>query len=66
MTVTVNGELREIPEGLSVAELLQELGIRTGRIAVELNREVLPRDLYGTRRLADGDVVEIVHFIGGG
>jgi sulfur carrier protein len=66
MNVQVNGEKREIKEGLSVAELLVELEIRPGRVVVELNRDVLARDAHGATVLKDGDAIEIVHFVGGG
>ena len=66
MRVTVNGESRELDASLSVASLLQSLSLSAGRIAVEINEEVVPRDAYGERRLAAGDRIEIVHFVGGG
>jgi sulfur carrier protein len=66
MNVQVNGEKKEIGEGLSVAELLAELEIRPGRVVVELNRDVLARDAHGATVLKDGDAIEIVHFVGGG
>jgi sulfur carrier protein len=66
MRVTLNGEARELREGLTVAELVGDLGLRARRIAVEVNLDVLPRDAYAAHALRDGDVVEIVHFIGGG
>ncbi|MGH7768026.1 MAG: sulfur carrier protein ThiS [Candidatus Binatia bacterium] len=66
MTVQINGEKKEIKEGLSVASLLEELGIRTGRVVVELNRDVLARGAHGATLLQEGDAVEIVHFVGGG
>jgi thiamine biosynthesis protein ThiS len=66
MQVTLNGEPRNLRDGLTVAELVDDLGLRARRIAVEINLDVLPRDIYAERALCDGDVVEIVHFIGGG
>ena len=66
MVVQINGEKREIAGGTSVAKLLEELAIRPGRVVVELNRDVLSRDAHGTTFLKEGDVVEIVHFVGGG
>ena len=66
MIVQVNGEKKEIKEGLSMAELLAELEIRPGRVVVELNRDVLARDAHGATVLKEGDAVEIVHFVGGG
>ncbi len=66
MIVHINGEDKEIPAGLSVSGLLDELGVRPGRVVVELNRDVLPRDAHGSTLLKEGDRVEIVHFVGGG
>lgn len=66
MRVMVNGEARELRDGLTVAELVGELGLQARRIAVELNLDVLPRDDFSARTLRDGDAVEIVQFVGGG
>jgi len=66
MEIMLNGERRTLRDGLSVADLIAELQLARRRLAVEVNREVLARDDYVTRVLAAGDVVEIVHFIGGG
>ena len=52
--------------GLNVAQLLEHLGIRPGRVVVELNRDILPRDAHGATVLNEGDSLEIVHFVGGG
>ena len=64
--IELNGEHREVPEGMSLADLIDELGLRGRRIAVEVNREIVPKSRHGDHRLADGDRVEIVHAIGGG
>jgi sulfur carrier protein len=66
MNVTINGESREIPDGLTVSDLLSHLGLTEGRVAVEYNRNILPRDQWPTTAVAAGDVFEIVHFVGGG
>ena len=66
MIVFINGEKREIAAELSVAQLLQELGIRPGRVVVELNRDVVSRESHDTTFLKEGDNIEIVHFVGGG
>lgn len=66
MTVTLNGEKRECREGLTLTELVAELGLGARRIAVEVNRDIIPRDEYASRRLQRGDEIEIVHFVGGG
>ena len=61
-----NGENRSLPEGATVADLLQAEQLATRRVAVELNGEIVPRSIHGTRVLASGDVVEVVHALGGG
>ncbi len=66
MHVIINGEAQTLTEGLTIADLISHLGLKQRRVAVELNREILPREHYGERALADGDQVEIVHFVGGG
>jgi sulfur carrier protein len=66
MRVTLNGEARDLLEGLTVNDLVDELGLGKRRIAVEVNRDILPRDDYARYALREGDVVEIVQFIGGG
>jgi len=64
--VHINGEKKEIAADLSLAQLLQELGIHPGRVVVELNRAVIARGSYDTTFLKEGDNIEIVHFVGGG
>ena len=66
MRVTVNGEARDVPEGATVATLLAAMGATGGRVAVERNREIVPRAEHGTARLAEGDQIEVVQFVGGG
>ena len=66
MRVIVNGESRELDTGCSVAQLLAQLRLMAGRVAVEINEEVVPRDAYPARHLATDDRIEIVHFVGGG
>lgn len=66
MHIVLNGERRPLADGCTVAELLQSAGFGDRRVAVEINREVLPRSRHATHPLADGDVVEIIHAIGGG
>ena len=66
MKLKINGEEREIADGLTVTALLEELKIRPARVVVERNREIVAREVYGITRLADGDMPEIVHFVGGG
>jgi sulfur carrier protein len=66
MQLQVNGEMVCLPEGATLEQLLTHLGIGTGRVAVEINREIIPRSRHGSHTLNDGDAVEIVHAIGGG
>ena len=64
--IHVNGEARTWRSGATVADLLQDLAIRTERVAVELNLEILDRAAFGQRQIKDGDRVAILSFIGGG
>ncbi len=66
MNVVVNGESREVPEGLSVAALLRHLGIAADRVAIERNQEILSRARWESTPVQAGDRFEIVHFVGGG
>lgn len=66
MQLTVNGEPYELPAPATVAGLLARLGVTAGRVAVEINEDVVPRGTYETHPLAAGDRVEIVQFVGGG
>ena len=66
MQLTVNGEPHEVPEPLTVRGLVEHLGLCEGPVAVELNRTVVPRADHATTPLSANDVIEIVHFVGGG
>jgi thiamine biosynthesis protein ThiS len=66
MRVKINGEDREMDDGLTLTALLELLQIRPGRVVVERNREIVPRDTYSATLINDGDTLEIVHFVGGG
>jgi sulfur carrier protein len=66
MKIHVNGEEKEITHGMSVAHLLDELQIRPGRVVVELNRAIVSREAHESTSLKEGDMVEVVHFVGGG
>jgi len=66
MTLHINGEQREFPDGLTVAALVAHLGMKPDRVAVELNLEIVPRTQWETTRLKDEDKIEVVHFVGGG
>jgi len=64
--VRINGEHRRVMGGISVAEMLNELGLDPLRVAVERNLEIVPRGTLGQVCVEDGDDFEIVHFVGGG
>lgn len=66
ISVSVNGEARQLPSDTTVAELLAQLAPAGRRIAVERNGAIVPKSLHGTTLLADGDRLEIVIAVGGG
>jgi thiamine biosynthesis protein ThiS len=66
MRVVVNGEERQVAPDITVRELLAELGLGDQLVAVERNAAIVPRAEHGEHRLADGDEIEVVHFVGGG
>ena len=66
MKLQINGQEREFPSPLSLAALVESLGMQAGRVAVELNRNIVPREQWATTSLAEGDQLEVVHFVGGG
>ncbi|HET9160344.1 MAG TPA: sulfur carrier protein ThiS [Caulobacteraceae bacterium] len=66
MRLTVNGEERAFTQIVHVADLVAALGLDARKVAVERNLEIVPRSTYAAVGLADGDRIEIVHFIGGG
>jgi sulfur carrier protein len=66
MQVTVNGRDTEVPDGVSVRALLHHLELASGPVAVEINRTIVPRAKHESHLVSAGDVIEIVHFVGGG
>jgi thiamine biosynthesis protein ThiS len=66
MRVFLNGEPATVPDGVTVAAYMEQLGLPQKGVAVERNREIVPKSLYGTTHLAEGDRIEIVQFVGGG
>jgi len=66
LRIIVNGEEREIPEGTTLSQLIQSLGLMPERVAIELNRAVVRRADWERIVLREGDRLEIVHFVGGG
>jgi thiamine biosynthesis protein ThiS len=66
MMLHINGKSRELQNVSTLVNLLEVLGMKSDRVAVELNREIVSRDQWPTTQLKDGDQLEIVHFVGGG
>jgi thiamine biosynthesis protein ThiS len=66
MQVMLNGEARELDGVATLADLIAQLGMKPDRVAVELNRSIVPRERWVTTALQEGDRLEIVHFVGGG
>jgi len=66
LTVTVNGEPKEIASGANLVDLLQVLELKPERLAIELNRKIIRRAKWDAPHLEEGDKIEIVHFVGGG
>jgi len=65
MNLTINGESRTV-SAETLSALIEQLGMRPDRVAIELNRDIVPRDRWPETRLNEGDRLEIVHFVGGG
>jgi thiamine biosynthesis protein ThiS len=69
MKLQINGEERDlaaVPAPFTLAALVEVLGMKPDRVAVELNRDIVPRDRWSETQLKDGDRLEVVHFVGGG
>lgn len=66
ITIHLNGQAREAPEGLTLATLLEWLKLPADRVAVERNLEIVPRDRWRETSVGAGDRLEVVHFVGGG
>ena len=66
MHLFINGEKKSLSDGVTLTQLISELGMKGDRVAVELNREIVPRAQWDGTLLNDGDQLEIVHFVGGG
>ena len=66
LTVKLNGEPRRVSAGATISAMLAELGLNSERVAVERNREIVPRSTLNEVEVRDGDAFEIVHFVGGG
>lgn len=66
MMIYVNGAAREVPEGYTAAQLIEDMGIAGRRIAMEVNLDILPRSAHAQHAFKDADRIEVVHAIGGG
>ena len=66
MRLQINGDEKQFADGLTLADLVAQLGMKSDRVAVELNREIVSRARWADTALHDGDKLEIVHFVGGG
>ena len=66
MRLVINGEEKEFAGVSTLASLVEHIGLKADRLAVELNRNIVPRTTWGDTALHDGDRLEIVHFVGGG
>lgn len=66
MKLTVNGESQQLPDGATIAALLEKLGLKGRAVAVEVNKQVVPRREHDKAPLHDGDHVELVTLVGGG
>jgi sulfur carrier protein len=66
MKLVINGEQQTFTDGLTLSALLEQLGMKSDRVAVELNREIVVRNLWPETHLKQDDKLEIVHFVGGG
>lgn len=66
MNLFLNGEPASVPDAVTVADFLASLGMPEKGVAVERNREIVPKSMYASTRLAEGDRIEIVQFVGGG
>jgi thiamine biosynthesis protein ThiS len=66
MTLIINGQPREFASLATLSDLVTQLGMKPDRVAIELNRDLIPRDRWPTTQIGDGDKLEIVHFVGGG
>jgi thiamine biosynthesis protein ThiS len=66
MKLQINGEEKVFEAPLTLTTLIAGMGLKSDRVAVELNRDIVPRDRWAQTHLSDGDQLEIVHFVGGG
>lgn len=66
MKIVLNGEEKEVPEGVNLRKMLEHFSLPTQRVAIELNREVVRRQQWDSIVVTDDDKIEVIHFVGGG
>lgn len=66
LTIKLNGKAETAPDGATILTLTKSLGINLRQVAIERNREIVPKSTYGSVALVEGDEIEVVRFIGGG
>ena len=66
MNISLNGDAKDIEEGIYLNQLIENMGLTGKRLAVEINREIIPKSQHAEYEIKQGDVIEIVHAIGGG
>ncbi len=66
MELVINGKTEQLPDNISASQLIEHLGLANERLAIEVNREIVPRSTFDSHRLQPGDQIEIVRAIGGG
>ena len=66
ITICVNGAKREVPSGITLEGLIELFGLKKKSVVLELNRNVVDRNIYSHTQLSENDTVEVVHFVGGG
>ncbi len=66
ITIIVNGAVRQLPQSISISDLIEDMGMTGKRVALERNGEIVPRSTFASQKLAEGDKLEIVVAVGGG
>jgi len=66
LTIVVNGNQTDIPDSSTISDLIMQLGLKSERVAVELNKKIVRRVEWDSTTISEGDRLEVVHFVGGG
>jgi thiamine biosynthesis protein ThiS len=66
LTIVVNGNQTDIPDSSTISDLISQLGLKSERVAVELNKKIVRRAEWDSTTISEGDRLEVVHFVGGG